>query len=157
MGIAKPLPRLDGLPDEVLIRILDYVANQRDLYHMCLVNRQINTVADPVLYKSISFAQPRHHVAFSASLMARPRRGSLIQNVRLEYPSEELSDIMHLMDTPSKMDNFSHALAAMSNLESLVLSVPEKLCRGIGVLLNDPFALACLTSCEFIRVLPFCD
>lgn len=74
----------------------------------------------------------------------------MIQNVRLEYPSEELSDVLHLMDGPSRTDNFSHALAAMSNLESLVLSVPETLCKGIGVLLNDPFALACLKSCEFL-------
>lgn len=142
---------LEGLPDTVLIRILELLQLQRDIYHMCLVNRRINAVADPVLYKSISFAQPKHHVAFSASLIARPRRGSLIQNVRLEYPSEELSDVLHMMDSSAPIDNFSHALAAMSNLESLVLSVPETLCKGIGVLLNDPFALACLKSCELLK------
>jgi len=145
---------LEGLPDTVLVRILDCLQTQRDVYHMCLVSRRINTVADPVLYKSISFAQPKHHVAFSASLITRPRRGSLIQNVRLEYPSEELSDVLHSIDSPSRIDNFSHALAAMSNLESLVLSVPETLCKGIGVLLNDPFALACLRTCEFFNQIP---
>ncbi|KAH8601907.1 hypothetical protein B0O99DRAFT_202902 [Bisporella sp. PMI_857] len=146
MSIAAASPVLGSIPENILLQIIEYLG-QRDIYHLCLVNRSINTVADPVLYKSISFAQPKHHVAFSASLIARPRRGSLIQNVRLEYPSEELEEVLHLTDHSSRIDNFSHALAAMSNLESLILSVPEKLCHGIGILLNDPFALACLKAC----------
>ena len=50
MSVEKSLPRgLEGLPDAVLIRILEYLQSQRDVYHMCLVSRRINTVADPVL------------------------------------------------------------------------------------------------------------
>ncbi|RFU29576.1 hypothetical protein B7463_g6760, partial [Scytalidium lignicola] len=36
----------------------------------------------------------------------------------------------------------------MSNLENLVVSVPESLGRGIGTLFNGPFDLACLRTCS---------
>jgi len=74
--------------------------------------------------------------------------------VRLEYPSSELNEIMCLKDSSSRIDNFSHAISAMSNLETLVISVPESLCHAIGTLFNGPFDLACLTTCKynFVRV-----
>lgn len=149
MATGKSHPRrLVELPDELLIQILEYLPAHRDISALCLVNRRINAIADPCLYKSILFDQPKHHMTFSTSLKTRPRRGSLIKNVRLEYPSSELSDIMCLKDSPHRIDNFSHTVSTMSNLETLVISVPESLCRGIGTLFSSPFDLACLKSCE---------
>lgn len=142
--------RLRDLPDELLIHILEALPSQRDLYSVCLVSRRMNSVADPVLYKSILFDQPKHHFTYSESLLTRPRRGSVIQNVRLEYPSAELSDFLHLTGSPSRigLDGFSLAISTMSNLETLDISVPQSMCRGIGTLFNGPFDLACLKSCK---------
>lgn len=108
----------------------------------------MNSVADPVLYKSILFDQPKHHLLFSESLVTRPRRGSLIQNVRVDFPSAEMADILCLTDTPHPIDRFSHTISTMSNLEDLVISVPESLSHGIGNLFNGPFDLACLKTCK---------
>jgi hypothetical protein len=153
MGLkALSTPRgLEDLPDELLIQIIDILPGQRDLYALCLVSRKLNDIADPVLHKSILFDEPKHHLTFSESLLRRPRRGSLIQNVRLEYPGSELSDLelMCLDDNHHRVDRFSHALATMSNLEELTVSVPASLCKGIGTVFNGPFDLACLKSCEF--------
>jgi hypothetical protein len=142
--------QLGDLPDAVLVRILEALPTQRDIGAMCLVSRRIHAIADLVLYRSILFDQPKHHMLFSTSLATRPRRGSLILNVRLDYPSSDLHDIMCLMDNPNRIDNFSHAISTMSNLENLVISVPETLCQGIGTLFNGPFDLACLKSCKSI-------
>ncbi|KAG4421475.1 hypothetical protein IFR04_005425 [Cadophora malorum] len=136
------------LPDELLINIMSLLPLQRDLASMCLVSRRMNSVADPVLYKSILFDQPKHHLLFSESLVTRPRRGSLIQNVRVDFPSAEMADILCLTDTPHPIDRFSHTISTMSNLEDLVISVPESLSHGIGNLFNGPFDLACLKTCS---------
>ncbi|CAG8950650.1 hypothetical protein HYFRA_00002860 [Hymenoscyphus fraxineus] len=146
MGSTKTRPKLDELPKEILIQILGHLPTQRDLCATCLVNRRLNSVADPVLYKSIQFNQPKHHFTFSESLTKRPRRGSLIQDVRLEYPSSELSDFIFLKE--SRIDGFSHTISTMSNLETLEISVPASLCHGIGTLFNGPFDLACLKTCS---------
>ena len=148
--IAKIIyPAFPGLPDELLIQVFTFLPSLRDLCALCLVSRRINSVADPVLYKSILFDQPKHHLTFSESLVTRPRRGSVIHNVRLDYPSSELSDLVHLKDGSYPIDGFSHAISTMSNLENLVVSVPESLCHGIGTLFNGPFDLACLKTCKF--------
>ena len=153
MKTNHSLPRLGDLPDEILIHVLKFLPAQRDICALCLVNRRINAIADPCLHKSISFEEPKHHMRFSASLKTRPRRGSLIQSVRLEYPSSELSDIMCLKESPYRVDNFSHIFSAMSNLENLVISVPESLCRGIGTLFSSPFELACLKTCKLVIII----
>ena len=139
---------LTDLPDELLLQILKSLPAQRDLHALCLVSRRLHTVFDPVLYKSISFEQPHHHIAFSESLNHRPRRGSLIQEVRLEYPGHELDEIISLADGSYQLDNFSHSVSRMSNLENLEISVPASLLHGIGTLFNGPFDLACLKTCE---------
>lgn len=148
MSGTEGLSRLEDLPDELLLQILALLPSQRDICATCLVSRRLNAIADPVLYKAIFFDQPKHHMTFSESLLTRPRRGSLIQNVRLEYPSAELYDILHLKDNPRNIDHFSHAISTMSNLENLVISVPESLLKGIGSLFNGPFDLACLKTCK---------
>ncbi|KAH8799757.1 F-box domain-containing protein [Xylogone sp. PMI_703] len=143
--------RLDSLPDEVLNLILSHVSTQHDLGALCLVNHRLNHVADPLLHRSISFKGPKHHLSFSESLASRPRRGSLIQHVRLDYPGSELSELeLFLRDSDSRrgIDSFSHTISTMSNLENLVVSVPESLGRGIGTLFNGPFDLACLRTCS---------
>ncbi|CZR63635.1 uncharacterized protein PAC_13532 [Phialocephala subalpina] len=149
MSIDKT-PALGNLPDELLIQILGALS-ARDLFRACLVSKKLNKLADPILHKSVAFDHPRHHVSFSQSLARRPRRGSLIQEVRLEYPSEELSEVMALPESPVerlKFDHFSHTISTMSNLENLEVSVPEKLAHGIGNLFNGPFDLACLKTCS---------
>lgn len=139
---------LEALPDQLLIRILEIALTQHELQAVCLVSRRINAIADPILYRSILFDQPKHYMTFSSSLVNRPRRGSLIQNVRLEYPSSKLSEIMHVMDSTNRIDKFASAISTMSNLETLVISIPDSLCSGIGILFNHPFYLACLKSCK---------
>ena len=142
----RPRPRrLDELPDEILIQIIEELPKQRDISAACLVNRRLHTVGDPVLYKSILFCEPKHHFAFSESLLKRPRRGSVIQDIRLEYPSSELNEF--IFQKEHRIDGFSQTISAMSNLESLEISVPESLCHGIGTLFNGPFDLACLKTC----------
>ena len=142
---------LADLPQELIIQILGSLPTSRDHAAVCLVSRRMNSIADPVLHKSILFDKPKHHLTFSESLITRPRRGSLIVNVRLEYPSEELSELelARLDDSHTRVDRLSHAIATMSNLEDLVVSVPASLCRGLGTVFNGPFDLACLKSCEF--------
>ena len=147
---------ITGLPDELLIQIFTLLPSLRDLSALCLTSRRLSAVADPVLYKSILFDQPKHHLTFSESLVTRPRRGSIIQNVRLDYPSSELSDILHLKDGSYRIDGFSHAISTMSNLENLLVSVPESLCHGIGTLFNGPFDLACLKTCQFYQTVTTC-
>lgn len=150
---SKKKMLLSDLPDELLAQILKSLPSQHDLHALCLVNRRLHHVADPVLYKSIAFEQPHHHIAFSESLSHRPRRGSLIQNVRLEYPGSELAEIISLRDGSYRIDNFSDTISRMSNLENLDVSVPESLLHGIGTLFNGPFDLACLKTCEYyVRV-----
>ena len=146
MSSAGIGPSLGGLPDELLIQILESLPSQRDLWAVCLASRRLNSVADPVLHKSILFDQPKHHLTFSESLTTRPRRGSLIHNVRLDYPSSELS---WLKESTNRIDNYSLAISTMSNLEKLVVSVPESLSRGIGIVFNGPFDLPSLKTCKF--------
>ena len=151
MSIKKKTKVLSDLPDDLLVHILNSLSSLNDLHSLCLVSKRLHHVADPVLYKSIKFNQPHHHIAFSQSLAHRPRRGSLIQNVRLEYPGSELAEIISLRDGSYRIDNFSDTISRMSNLEVLDISVPEELLHGIGTLFNGPFDLACLKTCEFLR------
>ena len=72
----------------------------------------------------------------------------MIQEIRLDYSTSELSGIWHLKDGSYRIDGFSHAISTMSNLENLLISVPESLCHGIGTLFNGPFDLACLKTCK---------
>lgn len=153
MSIDRSPASLGGLPDELLIQILGDLSAP-DLSAICLVNQKLNKLADPILHKSVAFDHPRHHVSFSESLARRPRRGSLIQEVRLEYPSTELSEVMAIPESPHplKFDHFSHTISTMSNLENLEVSVPEALSHGIGNLFNGPFDLACLKTCKSYHV-----
>jgi hypothetical protein len=68
----------------------------------------------------------------------------------LDFPSSELDDIMCLKDSHARLDNFSHTLSTMSNLETLEISVPESMLHGMGVLFNGPFDLACLKTCKLL-------
>ncbi|RDW72788.1 hypothetical protein BP6252_06695 [Coleophoma cylindrospora] len=148
--ISPPRKMIGDLPDEILTLILEALSAQRDLSAMCLVSRRMNSVADPVLYRSILFNRPKHHLTFSKSLVSRPRRGSLIQDVHLEYPSSKLTDTDTISphDSANPIDHFSHTISTMSNLEKLVVSVPESLCRVIGTLFNGPFDLPSLKICS---------
>ncbi|KAJ5040551.1 uncharacterized protein L3040_006204 [Drepanopeziza brunnea f. sp. 'multigermtubi'] len=139
---------LGDLPDELLIQVMNLLPTQHDLGSVCLVSRRMNSIADPVLYKSILFDKPKHHLLFSESLVTRPRRGSLIQNVRVDFASAEMKDLLCLTDMPHPIDRFSHTISTMSNLEDLVISVPDSLSHGIGNLFNGPFDLACLKTCS---------
>lgn len=147
--------RLALLPDKLLLLIFEMVAadSRPDLLCLSLVNKKCHAIADSVLYKNLLFDSPEQHLTFSESLDRRPRRGSIIQEVTLEYPSSELSHL--ILDAPldrshyqpDRIDGLSRTLSTMSNLETLDIAVPVKLLHGIGTLFNGPFDLACLKTC----------
>lgn len=151
--MSPSLTRPNGLlslPDELILKILAHVAHSRDLSSLCLVSRRINKLADPLLYKSILFEEPSHHLMFSESLATtRPRRGSLILNMSLEFPRHG-GELGERESKLSPVDSFSYSISTMSNLETLVISVPASLAHGIGHLFNHPFALACLKWCMYL-------
>lgn len=154
--MSPSLTRPDGLlslPDELILKVLNHVAHSRDLSSLCLVNHRLNKITDPLLYKTILFEEPSHHLRFSESLAStRPRRGSLILNMRLEFPRHggELGENVNIRESSSSpVDSFSYTISTMSNLETLVISVPASLAHGIGHLFNHPFALACLKWCMY--------
>jgi len=147
---------LTRLPDELLLHIFEALGqiSRRHLTNVSRVNKRCHRLSDAVLYKSILFETPEFHLTFSESLSRRPRRGSSIYEVKLAYPSSELSQIA--LDAPvagsyldpKRSDSLSRTLSIMSNLEKLDISVPDVLLRGIGSLFNGPFDLACLKSCS---------
>lgn len=155
-----PRDRLAVLPDALLLRLFELIGrtSKRDLCAVSRLNRRYHTLSDAVLYKSILFESPELHLTFSESLGRRPRRGSAIHEVTLEYPSSELSQLaldstVHgshyepSRDQPSHYDGLSRTLSIMSNLEKLDIAVPAVLLHGIGALFNGPFDLACLKTC----------
>jgi hypothetical protein len=155
-GAGTLCDRLTILPDELLRQILEAVGRvaRRDLCNVSRVNKKCHRLSDAILYKSILFETPELHLTFSESLSRRPRRGSAIHEVKLAYPSSELSRLA--LDAPvhgsyldpTRSDSLSRTLSIMSNLEKLDISVPDVLLRGIGTLFNGPFDLACLKSCS---------
>lgn len=148
--------RLTALPDPLLLHIFEAVGriSRRDLCNVSRVNKKCHRLSDAVLYKSILFESPEFHLTFSESLGRRPRRGSAIQEIKLAYPSTELSQLA--LDRPvagsyidpKRSDSLSRTLSVMSNLEKLDISVPDVLLHGIGTLFNGPFDLTCLKWCS---------
>jgi len=162
-GSAGPASdRLGKLPDELLLQIFEAVGRiaRRDLCNVARVNKRCHRLSDAILYKSILFETPELHLTFSESLSRRPRRGSAIHEIKLAYPSSELSQLA--LDAPvhgsyldpQRSDSLSRTLSIMSNLEKLDISVPDVLLRGIGTLFNGPFDLACLKTCSLFYQSP---
>jgi hypothetical protein len=148
--------RLAALPDELLLHIFEILgrSSRKSLCNVSRLNKKYHKLSDAVLYKSILFETPELHLTFSESLSRRPRRGSAIHEIKLSYPSSELSHLaldapVHnsYMD-PKRVDGLSRTLSIMSNLEKLDISVPDVLLHGIGTLFNGPFDLACLKTCS---------
>lgn len=148
--------RLAVLPDELLLQIFEALGrtSRKSLCNVSRLNRKYHKLSDAILYKSILFETPELHLTFSESLSRRPRRGSAIHEIKLSYPSSELSHLaldapVHnsYMD-PQRVDGLSRTLSIMSNLEKLDISVPAVLLHGIGTLFNGPFDLACLKTCS---------
>jgi hypothetical protein len=148
--------RLASLPDELILQIFETLGrtSRKSLCTVSRLNRKYHKLSDAVLYKSILFETPELHLTFSESLSRRPRRGSAIHEIKLSYPSSELSHLaldapVHnsYMD-PQRVDGLSRTLSIMSNLEKLDISVPDVLLHGIGTLFNGPFDLACLKTCS---------
>jgi hypothetical protein len=155
-GNRPPRDRLAVLPDELLLHIFETLGltSRRSLCNVSRLNKKYHKLSDAVLYKSILFETPELHLTFSESLSRRPRRGSAIHEIKLSYPSSELSHLaldapVHnsYMD-PTRVDGLSRTLSIMSNLEKLDISVPDVLLHGIGTLFNGPFDLACLKTCS---------
>ncbi|CAJ2502031.1 Uu.00g048840.m01.CDS01 [Anthostomella pinea] len=154
--------QLACLPDDILLHIFEIVGrvSKSDLCHVSRLNKRFHVLADSLLYKTVHFDTPEHHLTFSQSLARRPRRGSLIVGVRLEYPESELSHLR--LDAPvhgshyapSLFDGLSRAISTMSNLEMLDISVPDTLLHGIGTLFNGPFDLAYLKTCTLFYQCP---
>lgn len=155
-GTKETIDHFSGLPDELLLQIFEALGriSRRDLASVSRVSKKCHRLSDAVLYKSILFETPEFHLTFTESLGRRPRRGSSIYEVKLAYPSSELSQLA--LDAPvagsyldpQRSDSLSRTLSIMSNLEKLDISVPDVLLRGIGSLFNGPFDLACLKSCS---------
>lgn len=159
--------RLALLPDKLILLIFDMLAHEsrHDICNVSILSRKYHALADRILYRSILFESPEHHLIFSESLDRRPRRGSMIENIKLEYPSSELSHLIldSALDKQSPtssntfrkgVDGLSRALASMSNLETLDIAVPVKLLHGIGALFNGPFDLAGLKTCSLFYQCP---
>jgi hypothetical protein len=155
-SVRSPKDRLASLPDELLLHIFETLGrtSRKSLCTVSRLNRKYHKLSDAVLYKSILFETPELHLTFSESLSRRPRRGSAIHEIKLSYPSSELSHLaldapVHnsYMD-PKRVDGLSRTLSIMSNLEKLDISVPDVLLHGIGTLFNGPFDLACLKTCS---------
>lgn len=154
--------RLAQLPDKLVSLIFEMLAadSRPDLLNVSLANKKYHALADAVLYKHLLFDSPEQHLTFSESLDRRPRRGSIIQEVTLEYPGSELSHL--ILDAPldrshyqpDRIDGLSRTLSTMSNLETLDIAVPVKLLHGIGTLFNGPFDLACLKTCSLFFQAP---
>ena len=155
-GASPPRDRLASLPDELLLQIFETLGrtSRKTLCNVSRLNRKYHKLSDAVLYKSILFETPELHLTFSESLIRRPRRGSAIHEIKLSYPSSELSHLA--LDAPvhnsyldpKRVDGLSRTLSIMSNLEKLDISVPDVLLHGIGTLFNGPFDLACLKTCS---------
>jgi hypothetical protein len=151
-----PGDRLAVLPDELLLQIFETLgrSSRKSLCNVSRLNKKYHRLSDAVLYKSILFETPEFHLTFSESLSRRPRRGSAIYEVKLSYPSSQLSHLA--LDAPvhnsyldpQRVDGLSRTLSIMSNLEKLDISVPDVLLHGIGTLFNGPFDLACLKTCS---------
>lgn len=150
------------LSDKLLLMIFDVLArnSRHDLCNMSLTNKKYHHLADAALYKNLLFDSPEQHLIFSESLNRRPRRGSMITDIKLEYPGSELSHL--ILDapldrshySPDRIDGLSRTLSTMSNLETLDIAVPVKLLHGIGTLFNGPFDLACLKTCNLFYQCP---
>jgi hypothetical protein len=148
--------RLARLPDELLLQVLETLGRscRRSLCNVSRLNKKYHKLSDAILYKSILFETPELHLTFSESLSRRPRRGSAIHEIKLSYPSSELSHLAldapvhNSYIDPERFDGLSRTLSIMSNLEKLDISVPDVLLHGIGTLFNGPFDLACLKSCS---------
>lgn len=153
---SAPRDHLSNLPEEILLQIFEAVGRnaRRDLCNVSRVNKKCHRLSDAILYKSILFDSPELHLTFSESLSRRPRRGSAIHEIKLSYPSSELSQLA--LDAPvhgsyldpKRSDSLSRTLSIMSNLEKLDISVPDVLLHGIGTLFNGPFDLTCLKTCS---------
>ncbi|ELQ37501.1 hypothetical protein ACKVWC_004400 [Pyricularia oryzae] len=162
--------RLAELPEDLLLRIFEIVgqASKRDLCNVSRLNHQYHAIADSILYKMIQFDRPEHHLRFSQSLGRRPRRGSLIMGVRLDYPGGHgrklsqinldvpviVDEVSHLEHPSSRFDVLTRMISTMSNLEMLEISMPDSLLHGIGGLFNGPFDLACLKTCTLFYQCP---
>lgn len=163
--------RIAKLPEDLLLRIFEMVgeASKRDLCNVSRLNHRYHVIADSILYKMIQFDRPEHHLRFSQSLGRRPRRGSLIMGVRLDYPgggqNRKLSqinldvpvvidEVSHLEHPSSRFDVLTRMISTMSNLEMLEISMPDSLLHGIGTLFNGPFDLACLKTCTLFYQCP---
>lgn len=154
-GGQRPGRTFADLPDKVLLRLFEMLAHdsRHDLCTMSLVSKRYHALADAVLFRSILFDSPEQHLIFSETLDRRPRRGSTVQDVTLQYPGSELSHL--ILDapldrshySPERIDGLSRTLSAMSNLERLDIAVPAKLLHGIGTLFNGPFDFANLKTC----------
>ncbi|KAH8651449.1 hypothetical protein BX600DRAFT_483813 [Xylariales sp. PMI_506] len=156
-GPGFPADRLALLPDDLLRRIFSAVGHisRRDLCNVSRLNKRYHQVADSILYEKIQFNTPQHHVTFSQSLGRRPRRGSLILGLRVDYPGSDLEHVSLEVpdDNPqlhARFDGLSGSISTMSNLEMLDVAVPDTLLRGIGILFSGPFDLACLKSCTLL-------
>lgn len=144
------------LPDKLLLLIFEMVHHEarHDLCSVSLANKKLHALADKILYKALLFDSPEQHLTFSESLDRRPRRGSMIQDVVLAYPTSELSHL--ILDAPldrshydpDRIDGLSRSLSTMSYLRTLDIAVPIKLLPGIGALFNGPFDLAELRECS---------
>ncbi|KPI39670.1 uncharacterized protein AB675_3319 [Cyphellophora attinorum] len=141
--------QLAVLPDKILLQIFEALGRitKKNLCSVSRLNRRYHRLGDAVLYKTLLLETPELHLTFSESLGRRPRRASIIVEVKLAYPSAQLAQLA--LDTPARIHyDPSNSLSRMSNLEKLEISLPDVLLRGIGNVFNGPFDLACLKTCS---------
>ncbi|KAK1766635.1 hypothetical protein QBC33DRAFT_541618 [Phialemonium atrogriseum] len=158
MGSLRARDRLSDLPDGLLMLIFEEIS-KRDLCNVSHLNKRCHGLADSILYRTVLFESPEHHLIFRESLSRRLRRGSAIRDITVKLDDTTSLDTLELSQlvldgSRSDVDGLSRAISTMSNLENLDISVPGKFLRGIGTLFNGPFDLACLKSCTLFYQCP---
>lgn len=151
------------LPEEILICIVSFVTDHEDLKQLILVNRHLNTLAEPFLYQSVDVTHGSQASALAKSISRRRVRAKWIKCLLV---STRFGDDVGLTQLPP-------CIMSMQNLKQLRLETPdcnqkpaaervswialqeryERIFESASALVPEPARLLpSLTSCEGISL-----